>query len=166
MNEGRWNWRHDSILINIARFVSKVPGVKVYCDVKNTEFQTPSVITGDQERPDIVVIKDKSCKVLELTVGFETNMLKNSQRKTERYKNLIRRLESDYDVEYFDLSMGGIGVIGSESKNLRKMFIDLGLSTDESDYLVRKVINVCLRSTYYIFCRRNKQWEGPSLLAW
>ena len=166
LNEGRWNWRHDSILINIARFVSKVPGVKVYCDVENTEFQTPSVITGDQERPDIVVIKDKSCKVLELTVGFETNMLKNSQRKTERYKNLIRRLESDYDVEYFDLSMGGIGVIGSESKNLRKMFIDLGLSTDESDYLVRKVINVCLRSTYYIFCRRNKQWEGPSLLAW
>ena len=112
------------------------------------------------------MIKDKACKVLELTVGFETNMLKNSKRKTERYKDLIVRLGNNYNVEYFDLSMGGIGVIGSESKNLRKMFIDLGLSIDESDYLVRKFINVCLRSTHYIFCRRNKSWEGPSLLAW
>ena len=165
LNEGRWNWRHDSILINIARFLNKLPGVKVYCDVENTEFLTPSIITGDEQRPDLVVIKDKSCKVLELTVGFETNMVKNSQRKSERYKNLITRLATNYNVEYFDLSMGGIGVICSESKNLRKMFVDLGLSTEESDYLVRKVISVCLRSTYYIFCRRNKNWEGPSLLA-
>ena len=166
LNEGRWNWRHDSILLNISRFLSTLPGVKVYCDVENTEFLTPSVITGDQERPDIVVIKDKVCKVLELTVGFETNILKNSKRKTERYKNLIERLGNDYNVEYIDLSMGGIGIIGSDSKNIRKMFIELGLSTEETDYLVRKVINVCIRSTYYLFCRRNKEWEGPSLLVW
>ena len=134
--------------------------------MENTEFQTPSVITGDEQRPDLVVIKDKACKVLELTVGYETNMLKNSKRKTERYKDLITRLGNNYNVEYFDLSMGGIGVISSDSKNLRKMFIDLGLTNEESDYIVRKLINVCLRSTYYIFCRRNKNWEGPSLLAW
>ena len=127
---------------------------------------TPSVITGDEQRLDLFVIKDKACKVLELTVGYETNMLKNSKRKTERYKDLITRLGNNYNVEYFDLSMGGIVVISSDSKNLRKMFIDLGLTNEESDYIVRKLINVCLRSTYYIFCRRNKNWEGPSLLAW
>ena len=72
LNEGRWNWRHDSILINISRILSKIPDVKAYCDVENTEFLTPAIITGDSERPDIVVIKDKECKVLELTIGFET----------------------------------------------------------------------------------------------
>ena len=138
----------------------------MYCDVENTEFLTPAIITGDSERPDIVVIKDKECKVLELTVGFETNILKNSERKKKKYTDLIRRLNKDYDVEYVDLSMGGIGVIGSESIGIQKMFVELGLSSKESDYLVRKVINVCIRSTYYIFCQQNKQWEGPSLLAW
>ena len=59
LNEGRWNWRHDSILINIARMVSKIQGVKVYCDVPGLDFQNPSVITGDVERPDIVFIKEK-----------------------------------------------------------------------------------------------------------
>ena len=77
LNENRCNWRHDSILINIARFMAKLQGVKVYCDVNNSEFQTPSVITGNDKRPDIVVLKDKTCMILELTVGFETNILKN-----------------------------------------------------------------------------------------
>ena len=163
---GRWNWRHDSILINISRMISKVPGVTVYCDVDDTEFHSPSVITGDRERPDIVVIKERECTILELTVGFETNMMKNSERKRKKYANLIERLESDYNVTYHDLSMGGIGTISKDSMNMIDMFQKLGLLKEESTYLMRKVINVCIRSTYYIFCQRNKEWESPSLLYW
>ena len=166
LNEKRWNWRHDSILINIARFMAKIPGVIVYCDVNNAEFQTTSVITGDDKRPDIVIIKEKVCMVLELTVGFETNMLKNSKRKSNKYKDLISRLNDTYNVKYADLSMGAIGVIGKGSKDLQNIFIDMGLPKPESAYLIRRIINVCIRSTYFIFCQRNKQWEEPSLLAW
>ena len=166
LNEGRWYWRHDSILVNISRIVSKIPSVKVYCDIENSEFLTPSVIIGDSERPDIVVIKERECKVIELTVGFETNILKNSERKRKKYTELMKRLSKDYDVEYVDLSMGGIGVIGTESKGILKMFTDLGLSKQEGDYLLKKIINVCIRTSYYIFCQRNKKWEAPSLLTW
>ena len=166
LNEGRWNWRHDSILINISRMLSKIPGVKVYCDVGESEFLNPSVITGDKERPDIVIIKDNECHVLELTVGFETNMLKNSKRKKTRYIGLIEKLEKDFKVTYFDLSMGAIGIIGSESSSIQKLFLHLGLSRPESEYLLRKIINVCVRTSYYIFCQRNKEWEAPSLLTW
>ena len=166
LNEGRWNWRHDSILINISRMLSKIPGVKVYCDVGESEFLNPSVITGDEERPDIVIIQDNECHVLELTVGFETNMLKNSKRKKTRYIGLIERLEKDFNVTYFDLSMGAIGIIGNESSSIQKLFLHLGLSRPESEYLLRKIINVCVRTSYYIFCQRNKEWEAPSLLTW
>ena len=166
LNEGRWNWRHDSILVNISRMIAKIPGVKVYSDIEGTEFQSPSVITGDAERPDIVVVKGRECKVLELTVGFETNIQKNSERKQRKYADMIKRLEREYDVKYFDLSMGAIGVIGNESKNVKNMFEELGLTPEESTYLVKKMTNVCIRSTYYIFCRRNKEWESPSLLTW
>ena len=76
LNEKRWNWRHDSILINIARCLQKIQTAKLYCDVENSEFPTPSVITGDQERPDLVVMKGNQCLILELTIGFETNLEK------------------------------------------------------------------------------------------
>ena len=56
LNEGRWNWQHDSLLINIARMLAKIQGVIVYCDVDGTEFQSPSVITGEIKRPDIVLV--------------------------------------------------------------------------------------------------------------
>ena len=178
--EKRWNWRHDSVLINIARFLAKIPTAKVYCDIENSEFLTPSVITGDMERPDIVVIKDRKCMLLELTVGFETNLEKNSKRKIERYRNLINRLKATYQVQYIDLSMGAIGVIGRGNKEFQKIFktlgltyldfqkaiVELGLDANESSYLVRKIINICIRTTYFLFCQRNKKWEEPSLMAW
>ena len=149
-------------------------------DVDNTEFLTPSVITGARERPDIVLIKDNTCMILELTVGFETNMAKNSKRKLVRYTNLINRLKATYQIHYVDLSMGAIGVIGNGNEDLKKMFVQqglkyndlqnvfeiLGLECKESEYLIRKIINVCIRTTYYLFCQRNKQWEEPSLMAW
>ena len=103
---------------------------------------------------------------MELTVGFETNITKNSQRKLNKYADLTKRLEKDYRVKYCDLSMGAIGVIGTDSKDIQHTFEILGLSKDESNYLIRKIINVCLRTTYFIFCRRNKEWEAPNLLTW
>ena len=165
LNEKRWKWRHDSILLNIARFIAKIPGVTVYCDIDNAEFQTPCVITGDEMRPDIVVIKEDLCMILELTVGFETNMKKNMERKGNHYKDLISRLNNTHKVKFVNLSMGSIGVIGKDS-NLQKIFMEMGLGKAETTYLTRRIINVCIRSTYYLFCQRNKPWDPPSLLAW
>ena len=146
--------------------LSKIRDLKVYCDITESEFQSPSVITGDAERPDIVVVKERSCYLMELTVGFETNIKKNSERKRKKYGDLIKQLEKEYTVKYCDLSLGAIGVIGTESKNIQSTFEELGLMKDESSYLIRKIINVCLRTSYYIFCQRNKEWEAPSLLFW
>ena len=55
--------------------------LKIYADIEG--FDNPSVITGTDDRPDMVVLnntKDKIC-VAELTVGFETNIAKNCKRK-------------------------------------------------------------------------------------
>ena len=165
LNEKRWNWRHDSILLNTARFLAKIPGVTVYCDIENSEFLTPSVITGDEKRPDIVVVKEKLCMILELTVGFETNIQKNTERKGNHYKDLITRLSTTYQVRFINLSMGAIGVIGKDS-NLKKIFMEMGLLKEEATYIAKKIINVCIRCSYYLFCKRNQAWEAPSLLAW
>ena len=165
LSEKRWNYRHDSILLNIAKFISKIKDIKIYCDVENSEFLTPSIITGDEERPDIVAIKGNLCLILELTVGFETNIEKNSNRKNATYDALITRLNKKYQVRFVNLSMGGIGVIG-KGCDLTKAFKEIGLDGNEATYLTRRMINVCIRTSYFLFCQRNKAWEMPTLLAW
>ena len=39
-----------------------------------------------------------------------------------KYRDLTKRLEKDYTVKYCDLSLGAIGVIGTESKGIQKNF--------------------------------------------
>ena len=57
-------------------------------------FKSPSIITGDVYRPDLLIIgPDKSLYVIELTVGFETNLHNNIQRKHAKYKDLIEDLK-------------------------------------------------------------------------
>ena len=47
----------------------------------------PSVITGEENRPDIIVTQNESTIfVLELTVVFETNIDLNTKRKANKYK--------------------------------------------------------------------------------
>ena len=58
---------------------------------------------------------NRAIYVIELTVGFETNITKNCIRKTTRYRELCNALKKRYNtIEYLNLSMGAIGVIGIE----------------------------------------------------
>ena len=73
LDEGRFTWRHNSALKFIANSFQSIVGSTLYVDLPG--FLSPCIITGDTFRPDILlVIKDKKLFVLELTVGFETNL--------------------------------------------------------------------------------------------
>ena len=164
LRDGRYNWRHNSVIRAIARAALKV-GNTVYADI--TEFPSPSTITGDAERPDIVIVRGNDLFVLELTAGFETNLLKNYQRKNLVYVDLLARLSSTYaNVCYLNLSMSAIGCVCSETNNLSAWLKDVGLTDNESIYTIRKAMKICLRTSYYIFCRRNSEWDAPDLLDW
>ena len=59
-------------------------------------FISPCALTGDSLRTDLLlVIPDKCLYILELTVGFETNLRKYSQRKQLKYKTLIREQQKN-----------------------------------------------------------------------
>ena len=165
LNQKRYNWRHDSILLAIANIMSKISDLSVYCDVE--PFRNPSVITGEDKRPDVVLQKGDSLFILELTVGYETNIEKNSTRKNESYTNLRQELSNTYNnIKFVNLSMGAIGVIGKSAKNMKAVFIEAGLSEKDFNYCMNKIVNICIRTTYYLFCKRDKEWEDPTLLSW
>lgn len=164
LRDGRYNWRHNSVIRAIARAALKV-GNTVYADI--TEFPSPSTITGDAERPDIVIVRGEDLFVLELTAGFETNLLKNYQRKNLVYADMLARLSSTYaNIRYLNLSMSAIGCVCNETNNLLAWLKDVGLTDNDSIYTIRKAMKICLRTSYYIFCRRNSEWDAPDLLDW
>ena len=102
-----------------------------------------------------MVIKGKLLYILELTVGFETNISKNAERKEQKYADLIENLQrsgeqNKYEkVLFVNLSLGALEIIGKESHNLKAMQQELGLSKSEEDYIVEKT-NKCLHSVHLL----------------
>ena len=90
--------------------------------------------------------------VLELSVGFETNIGNNEAHNKQRHENLLEDLSSLYlRVEYINLSMGAIGTIGVNGhRAFINMLNNLSTSKQEQLYLGKKMITICIRSTYFV----------------
>ena len=125
------------------------------------------MITGDSFRSDLLLLTDnKILHILELTVGFETNIQNNSDRKTAKYCSLINDLSPSYSkVVFVNLSMGAIGVMGSSCNSLLSLLHELHFDRTITKRIIMKAMNICIRSSYYIFCRRHKPWTNPELLT-
>ena len=104
LDQGRYTWRHDSVLSYIANTLIRFCK-NVYADIPS--FASPCIVTGNHERPDIVLFQQKVVTIVELTTGFETNMEGNSKSKRDKYKTLISNLLPKYnDVRYVNVSIG------------------------------------------------------------
>ena len=163
LNEGRFDWRHNSILQSLLNCIPRGPDIKLYGDIPG--YSSPSIITGDDYRPDALFIKDNKVWVLELSIGFETNVTRNINRKALRYHALIANLaEGNYAaVKFINLSMGAIGGYGKGS-GIKTFLKDFGVGDTETKYELTKMSNICMRCSYYIFCLRNRKWTNPELL--
>ena len=41
------------------------------------------------------------------------------------------------------------------------MMNDIGIEKKQQRYIIKKMINIAIRATYYIFCCRNRNWDSP-----
>ena len=103
----RFTWRHDSILNFIAKSLQPVINVHSSLSANGNGFLNPSVITGENYRPDLLfLIQSKCLYVLEWTVGLESNLNNNAVREKEKYLNLIKEISRNYKcVKFVNLSM-------------------------------------------------------------
>ena len=157
LHEGGFTWRHDSVLNFIASTLKYVQNSVLYADLP--DCINPSVTTGDKLRPDLLLILNKKCiYILELTIGFESNLLANATRKNKKYNELIKEQCKIYDkVKFINLSISSLGVFGNSSQEFLEMLTDLNFDDKCKKYYVRKIINICIRTSYYIFCKRNQK---------
>ena len=75
LEQGRYTWRHDSTLNFLAMTFQSVRDSTIYVDLPG--FISPSAITGDNLYTDLLLVLPTRCLyIFELTVGFESHILK------------------------------------------------------------------------------------------
>ena len=120
LDQGRYTWRHNSVLSFIARTLSSLKDVSLHADLDG--WESPCVITGMELRPDLLAVNGATLYTMELTAGFEANIEKNAARKEAKYEELSRRLNDEYDeVNFVNLSMGSIRVFGKSCNSFLTM---------------------------------------------
>ena len=163
LDKGRHTWRHDSVLNFIANTLSALPSCSIYADLP--AFLSPSLVTGDSLRPDLLLItKNNTLHILELTIGFETNIKVNSDRKALKYNPLHQDLRSKYiQTKFINLSLGALDTVGSSSDSFTELLKAVDFDSKMQKSILSRIMNITIRCTYYIFCCRNKPWTSPKL---
>ena len=119
--------------------------MQAFVDIEG--FPNLLIITGDEQRPDLAIVKIGDLLLSELTVGFETNIKKNFDRKVKRYQQLLAKLSNKYKVYYVNLSLGAIGIIGKDSLIMTAMG-NFDLSKETCSFIMNRTINICIKTTY------------------
>ena len=156
----------NSALHFVASTLQCIKNSTLYVDLPG--FLSPCILTGDLLCPDLLLcIGTATIYIVELTVGFETNITTNAYRKRNKYLQLTRDLSSKYrNAKFINLSISSIGIFGKSCKSFIKMCNDLGIEKQHLNYILSKITAIIIRSTYYIFCMRNKSWTNPDLLTY
>ena len=122
LEQGRYTWRHDSILARISSFITtdSESDVEVFCDAGGRAWTIPPDILPTSDRPDLVILsrKNKSISIFELTVPYETNLSKSHQFKCHKYTHLVIDLmKCGYTCKFFAMELGCRGLVSEDNNN-------------------------------------------------
>ena len=156
LDEKRYNWRHDSVLF-MAKTLSFVSNYCIYADLIG--FDSPSIVTDNENRLDCILRltgehDSRELYIIELTVGFETNLQKNALRKEAKYSMLLSQLRQQFDKVFFvNLSLSALGFYDSSCSSFTDMLKHLKFTEEKRTFILKRTAEICIRTTYYIFCR-------------
>jgi len=92
-------------------------------------------------------------------------LAKNANRKKLKYLELVNQLKDNYRlVKFVNLSMSSLGLFDKSSSDFIDMMKDLEITTDQTSFIIKRIMNIAIRSSYFIFCCRNKDWCNPELM--
>ena len=118
-----------SIVLNKGRYQCTL-------DVDLPQYLFPSLVTGDDLRPDMLIsTPSNTLYVLELSVGFETNLDDNVRRKFTKYCCFLNDLTSKYrHNQVVNLSIGSLGIFGQPYDSFIQMCSDLTIGKAYTNY--------------------------------
>ena len=94
-------------------------------------------------------------------------MPKNAQIKSNHYETTTEHLKSSFTcVKFVKLVVSALGIFYKDSKTSITTFKDSKISSQEHAYIIRKISNIAIRTSYYIFCMKDKSWSNPELMSY
>ena len=171
LNQGRFNFRHDSILNYIAKCLDKK---RFTCYVDVPGYQTPGGGTLPADiivttlRPDIVVIdnKKKSVNILELTVPGEQRIPVSHKLKNEKYEHFLSDIKT-HQVSVLPFEIGShTGHITRENAKTLHTLHKFCSKEIKFKNFKKNISAVAGLASYYLFnCRNEKNWEGSDYIC-
>ena len=173
LNEGRFTWRHNSVLNHFAITIKKnaIQCLEILADLPTLWLNggtIPPDILSTSFRPDLVIINrnQKRIELLELTCSFEKNIESAHLRKAKKYNDLKVDLESvGWIVQLIPFEVGSRGQITKRNKIslinvLKRNHIKLNNSQLFKDR--SKISLLCSYSVFQAHCVPT--WRDPPYL--
>ena len=114
----------------------------IYADLIG--FDSPSIVTDTENRPDCKLKltgehDSGELYIIELTVGFETNLQKNSLRKEVTYSMLLSHLRQKFDKVFFvNLSLSALGFYDSSCSSFTDMLKHLKFIEEKRTFMFKE----------------------------
>jgi hypothetical protein len=173
LDQGRFTWRHDSILKYLATELNKrkPENLTLYIDIPGHKINggtIPADVLTTLERPDIVILNRQEKKIIlfELTVSFEKNADAANLRKTTKYVDLSSDIRKNgWKVECIPFEIGSRGHINNRNKltiyeTLKKNNIFIQKKQLYQD--ISKISLLCSFSIFQAHCQ--PVWQSPPYL--
>jgi hypothetical protein len=173
LNEGRFTWRHNSVLshfaTNLKRNINE--GQELYSDLPQFWLNgstIPPDILVTSFRPDLVIINrnQKSIELLELTCSFETNIESAHLRKTRNYNDLKGDLEkSGWKVFLVPFEIGSRGLMTKRNRDSPIKVLKRNSIKLKHTLIFKEMAKISLLCSYSIFqAHCVHTWQDPPLL--
>ena len=123
----------------LANFFRAYSGSSFYVDLPC--FYSPSIITGDIFRPDLILVTaDKQIYTREPTVGFETNLRSECRAQESIISVSCRSLKSEStEVKFVNLSISSLGIRDLSCSSFIDMYDALAAHNGHQRYLISKL---------------------------
>ena len=74
----------------------------------------------------------------------------------------MRRLTS---LNLVNLLISALGIYVKSTTEYIDMMKMLKFDKRTVNYIIKRITNIAIRTSYYIFCRKNKEWTDPELMT-
>ena len=175
LDQGRYTWRHNSVLLSIINLVrdNLSDGFVLFSDLPG--FQAahggtiPPHILVTNLRPDLFIVNEilRVAVVFELTCPWDNNVARSHAMKEEKYASLINDLSTNFKVFHFSVEVSVRGQISAENRVRLRNFVFR--SCGPARNLQKKVFTAsskaALLASFTIFtARKEPSWQNPNPL--
>ena len=174
LNQGRFTWRHNSVLNHITKTMidNKPENLEIFADICGLSFNggtIPPDVVSTQLKPDLVLLnrQEKKIFVMELTCSFERNITAANLRKTTKYTNLKSDLEDQgYSCTLVPFEIGSRGyVTTSNRRSIVNIFAATKIKTNALK-CIKELSKISLLCSYSIFnAYTQPSWRDPPYLT-